>query len=119
MGTSTAANWGERRETVRINAQLLVRTYDQNHFSVCDGDISLGGARIYFNSKPRDTQVEVMFELDDGEVRMQGDIIHVGIVDGRYEARVRFVDWDLMDELQLARMLHNVSTTWDDWTQVV
>ena len=117
MGTAQTQTWGERRETVRVNAQLLVRCYDQNHFMVCDGDISLGGARIVFQDAPKDRQMEVLLDGPDGGARLQGDIMSVRpLPHGAFEARVRFLDWDVMDELHLARMLHRVSSGWDDWT---
>ncbi|MEW5854224.1 MAG: PilZ domain-containing protein [Myxococcota bacterium] len=118
MTTNQELRWEDRRESLRVPVEMLVRSYDQDTFEVCTGDISLGGARINFRRPPRDPQVEVLLQLGGpwGEVRLQGDIIGFRAVGNVYEARVCFVDWDTMDELALARMIHEVSQGWETWT---
>lgn len=114
----TTPSWADRRESIRVNMELMVRSYDRVAFEPASGDISLGGARLRLGSMPRDNMVEVLLQrLEDGsEVRLQGDILSVRPhPQGGFDARVRFVEQDLKDELALARMLHQVEKEWDVW----
>jgi hypothetical protein len=114
----TTPSRADRRESIRVNMELMVRSYDRVAFEPASGDISLGGARLRLGSMPRDNMVEVLLQrLEDGsEVRLQGDILSVRPhSQGGFDARVRFVEQDLKDELALARMLHQVEKEWDAW----
>jgi hypothetical protein len=119
MSPFTTPSWEDRRDSPRVPAQMWVRSYDQDHFAACEGDVSLGGARIQFLTAPSDTQVEVLMDLDQRKVRLQGEILSMGpATNGLQEARVRFLEGDLMDELALARMLHAASLDLASWEQI-
>lgn len=117
MGVATQTG-AERREFLRVPLQMMVRSYDSREFHACDGDLSLGGARIRFPTHPTDDQVEVLLHADGplGPARLQGDIIDLRRVDGAWEARVQFVESSLSDELGLARLLHGLTRDWEPWT---
>ena len=114
MAAEQKDNWADRRDSARVSVEMLVRSYDMKNFETCNGDISMGGARIQFHKPPKDMQVEVMFTLGEREIRLQGDILDMRLLEsGLTEARVRFLDWDVRDELALARILQEVSGEWD------
>jgi hypothetical protein len=119
MASASTGKWVERRDSLRVPAQMWVRSYDQDDFVSCEGDLSLGGARVQFRRPPTDPQVEVMVELEQREVRLQGEIIAVrAAAAGVHEARVRFLAGDLQDELALARLLQVVARQNAAWSEL-
>ncbi|MBI5494139.1 MAG: PilZ domain-containing protein [Deltaproteobacteria bacterium] len=114
----TPGNGAERREYIRVPLQMLVRSYDSEVFHACEGDLSLGGARIRFAEHPTDPQVEVLVDAGGpfGQVRLQGDIIDLRHEGDAWEARVQFVESPVTDELGLARLLHRLTEEWEPWS---
>lgn len=120
MADQKSEGGAERRESVRIPVEMWARTYDQARFVACKGDISMGGARVEFRTKPKEKDIEIIVKLGGGmeDLRIQGEIIDVfPTPEGHaFVARVKFTEQLFLDELALARFMDDVSGEWELWS---
>lgn len=104
-----AAVLGEdRRESVRIPLQLLVRDSELGgSFEERPGNIGLGGAYYAEGHPPSGNRVELRFILPGArdEIRVGGEILRVSRDGFAFGVHVRFADMSLETEMAIARFL--------------
>jgi hypothetical protein len=107
-GPEGLATASDRRESVRIQLDLLVREMALGgSFEVRQGNLGLGG--VYFEElhPPAGDRFEVRFILPDTkeEIFAKAEVLRVTKEGERFGAHLRFVDLPLASELKIARCL--------------
>lgn len=97
----------DRRESVRVPAEVRVRRPGSGPFVTSMGDVSLGGARATSAQPIREERLEVAVPLygQDRELRVTGDVIRVRRKGGTYQAHIKFGELAYQDEVAVARFL--------------
>jgi hypothetical protein len=106
--STEAENMDDRRESQRVDVELLVRDAAQGgSFEPHRGNLALGGVWFDAFHPPLGSRVEIRFIVPGGrhEIRAVGEVLRISREGPRFGAHVKFVEIPLDAELAIARYL--------------